>query len=105
LQSERTVIRNTYSENFFTEILVNLNFSWFWFNIIMAFCYHFKLRIPHPKDFSTKLGSKKINFKMLVPFKSRRFSGGRFGYSTLEEDTKFIAKALKFLKNRSYSHL
>ena len=68
----------------------------------MAFCYHFKVRIPHPKDFKV---SKKLNFKLTVPFKSRRFSGGRFGYSTLEEDTKFIARALKFLKHRSYSTL
>jgi len=68
----------------------------------MAFCYHFKLRIPHPKDFKS---SKKLNFKMKVPFKSRRITGGRFGYSTLEEDTKFIAKVLKFLKNRNYNTL
>ena len=42
---------------------------------------------------------------MKVPFKSRRITGGRFGYSTLEEDTKFIAKVLKFLKNRNYNTL
>lgn len=70
-------------------------------NIIMAFCYRFKLRIPQV----SKCGQKLMNFKLVVPFKSRRFSGGKFGYSTLEEDTKFIAKALKFLKHRSYQTL
>ena len=66
----------------------------------MAFCYRFKLRIPHPKE-----GNKLLNFKLLVPFKSRKVSGGRFGYSTLEEDTKFLAKALKLFKHRTYQTL
>ncbi len=68
----------------------------------MAFCYHFKLRIPHPKEIGKK---KLLKFKLMVPFKSRRMSFGRFGYSTLEEDTKFIAKALKWLKHRDYNTL
>ena len=67
----------------------------------MAFCYRFKLRLPNYKE----SGKKLLNFKVVVPFKSRRLSCGRFGYSTLEEDTKFIAKALKFLKHRTYQTL
>jgi len=66
----------------------------------MAFCYRFKFRFPTPKE-----GKKLLSFKVCVPFKSRRFSGGRFGYSTLEEDTKLIAKALKFLRYRKYQTL
>ena len=66
----------------------------------MAFCYRFKLRIPHPKE-----GNKLLKFKLMVPFKSRKISGGRFGYSTLEEDTKFLAKALKLFKHRTYQTL
>ena len=66
----------------------------------MAFCYRFKLRIPHPKE-----GNKILNFKLMVPFKSRKLSRGRFGYSTLEEDTKFLSKALQFFKHRTYQTL
>ena len=33
----------------------------------MAHCYHFKIRIPHPKE-----GNKILKFKLLVPFKSRK---------------------------------
>jgi hypothetical protein len=68
----------------------------------MAFCYHFKFRIPHPKEIG---GKKLLKFKLMVPFKSRRFTGGRFGYSSLGEDTKFFAKAMKFLRHRNYDTL
>ena len=44
-----------------------------------SFCYRFKLRVPHPKE-----GRKLLSFKLAVPFKSRRLSGGRFGYSAME---------------------
>jgi len=64
----------------------------------MAFCYRFKVRISDPKQCN-----KILNFKMIVPFKSRKISGGRFGYSTLEEeDTSLLAKALKVFKHRTY---
>ena len=66
----------------------------------MAFCYHFKIRVPHPKE-----GNKLLKFKIVVPFKSRKMSNGRFGYSTLEEDTKFLAKVLRFCKHRTYQTL
>ena len=66
----------------------------------MAFCYRFKWRIPHPKE-----GNKVISFKLVVPFKSRKASNGRFGYSSLEGDHRLLAKALKFFKNRKYEKL
>jgi len=66
----------------------------------MAFCYRFKIRIPHPKE-----GNKHINFKILVPFKCRKLSGGRFGYSILDGDTKLLAKMLKIFKNNKYESL
>jgi len=66
----------------------------------MAFCYRFKIRIPHPKE-----GNKQITFKVLVPFKCRKLSGGRFGYSILDGDTKLLAKMLKIFKNNKYESL
>ena len=66
----------------------------------MAFCYRFKVRISDPKQCN-----KILNFKMTVPFKSRRIFSGRFGYSTLEEDTSLLAKALKVFKHRTYQTL
>jgi len=66
----------------------------------MAHCYHFKLRIPHPKE-----GNKILNFKLMVPFKCRKLSGGRFGYSILEGDTKLLAKLLRIFKNNKYESL
>ena len=71
----------------------------------MAFCYRFKWRIPHP----TKPGQKVISFKVPVPFKSRRFTCGRFGYSNMmmEGDTtnKLLGKAMRFLRNKDYDAL
>ena len=64
----------------------------------MAFCYRFKWRIPHP----TKPGQKVINIKVPVPFKSRRFTCGQFGYSNMmmEGNTnKLFAKAMKLIRN------
>jgi hypothetical protein len=66
----------------------------------MAFCYRFKWRIPHPKE-----GTKVVTFKLVVPFKSRKVSNGRFGYSSLEGDHRLLTKALKFFKNRKYEKL
>ena len=66
----------------------------------MAFCYRFKVRISDPKE-----GNKILNFNLMVPFKSRKISCGRFGYSTLEENTTLLAKALKFFKNTAYQTL
>ena len=60
----------------------------------MAFCYHFKLRMP----LKYKAEKKVLKFKLVVPFKSRKLSFGRFGYSSLGEETKFIAKCLKLLR-------
>ena len=66
----------------------------------MAFCYRFKWRFPHPKE-----GNKVVTFKLVVPFKSRKVSNGRFGYSALEGDQKLLTKALKFFKYRKYDKL
>jgi len=66
----------------------------------MAFCYRFKFRFPHPKE-----GKKVISFKLVVPFKSRKASGGKFGYSSLGGDHRLITKALKFFRNRQYEKL
>lgn len=79
----------------------------------MAFCYRFKMRIPHP----TKPGQKVINIKVPVPFKSRRFSCGRFGYSNVVMDgsttktaddsntNKLLSKALSFIRKKDYDSL
>ncbi|TRY70905.1 hypothetical protein TCAL_17258 [Tigriopus californicus] len=66
----------------------------------MAYCYRLKMRIPHPMK---RGSSKTLQIKIPVPFKCRRFSGGRFGYSTLEPDTKFLERALQIFRHRSYS--
>ena len=65
----------------------------------MAFCYRFKFRIPHPTRYG--VGSNVITFKLPVPFKSRRFAGGRFGYANMEPDNKLLAKALKVFRRKS----
>jgi hypothetical protein len=56
--------------------------------LAMAFCYRFKWRIPHPKE-----GCKVITFKLVVPFKSRKASNGRFGYRDQCYETWFRPKS------------
>ena len=56
-----------------------------------SFCYRFKLRVPHPKE-----GRKLLSFKLAVPFKSRRLSGGRFGYSAMEGKAWFFVLQSKY---------
>jgi len=46
----------------------------------MAYCYRLKMRLP------CKPGSKTtLCIRLPVPFKSRRASGGRFGYAKVDE--------------------
>ena len=64
----------------------------------MAFCYRFKIRIPHP----TRHGSSNVvTLKLPVPFKSRLMTAGRFGYTNMEADNRLLAKALKVFRKRS----
>jgi hypothetical protein len=66
----------------------------------MAFCYRFKWRFPHPKE-----GTKMVTLNLVVPFKSRKASGGRFGYAPLGGDRRLITRALKFFRSRNYEKL
>lgn len=61
-----------------------------------SFCYRFKLRIPYPRE-----GKKLLSFKVMVPFKCRRLSGGRFGYSSMDsQGSRLLAKALNLIQRR-----
>jgi hypothetical protein len=99
----RSKIESCQPVEYFDFVLIN-DFSWFdekqKQQNKMAFCYRFKWRIPHPKE-----GNKLISFKLVVPFKSRKASNGRFGYSSLEGEHRLLTKALKFFKNRKYDKL
>ena len=66
----------------------------------MAFCYRLKLRIPHPLK---KGASKALQFKIPLPFKSRRFFRGRFGYEEMEgAENRMVEKTLKLFRNSDY---
>uniref|UniRef100_A0A0K2T941 Uncharacterized protein n=1 Tax=Lepeophtheirus salmonis TaxID=72036 RepID=A0A0K2T941_LEPSM len=62
-----------------------------------SYCYHFKLRLPSPAP-----GDKTVRFKIQVPFKCKRFTPNKFGYSNMNGKTNFLSKALGFLKHKRY---
>ena len=67
----------------------------------MAFCYRLKFRIPHP----TRHGDSKVfTLSVPVPFKSRRMTGGRFGYANMDGadygSRLLLAKALRVFKKK-----